>query len=84
MFLFNVPPDRRGLFASRYCQVLESVRSTIFQTFSSNLAAGATVEFSIFRPGFEAGKLIDKDSQSCWLATECQQPTELTQHSLVA
>ena len=22
--------------------------------------------------------------KSCWLATECQQPTELTQHNLVA
>ena len=78
MLLLNVPPDRRGLFASRDCQVLESVGSTICQTFSSNLAAGATVEGSLCHLGFEASKLVDEDPQSCWMATECQNQAELT------
>ena len=78
VFLLNVPPDRRGLFASRDCQVLESVGSTICQTFSSNLAAGATVEGSLCHLGFEASKLVDEDPQSCWMATECQNQAELT------
>lgn len=68
VFLLNIPPNRDGLFSARDVSVLEEVGCRLKQTFSQNLAKGATATAPQVRgPAFKAQNILDGDPTTCWM-----------------
>jgi len=65
----NVPPDRRGLIHENDIRSLQGFRKLLNDTFSNNLAIGATVKASNYRgksSQFSPENLIDGDKNTYW------------------
>jgi len=67
--LLNVPPDRRGLIHENDIRSLQGFSKLLHETFSNNLATGATVKASSYRgksSQFSPENLIDGDKETYW------------------
>lgn len=78
VFLLNIPPNRDGLFPERDCKVLQEVGQALRKTFETNLAEGATATASkTAGPDFNAGNVLDGDSNTCWMTPNSIKEAEL-------
>ncbi|MEA5129642.1 MAG: alpha-L-fucosidase [Proteiniphilum sp.] len=69
VLLLNVPPDRRGLIHENDVRSLQDFGELLHETFSNNLASGATVKASGYRgksSQFSPNNLIDGDKETYW------------------
>ena len=69
VLLLNVPPDKRGLFHDNDIQTLKEFKTTLDETFKTNLAAGKIVKASNYRlkhEHFAPANIVDEDLTSYW------------------
>ncbi|MCG8554994.1 MAG: alpha-L-fucosidase [Proteobacteria bacterium] len=78
--LLNLPPDRRGLIHETDAANLLEMRSILDESFTTNLARGATASASNTRSGharFGPEKIIDPDLDSYWATDDGTQEAAL-------
>jgi alpha-L-fucosidase len=72
-FLLNVPPDRRGLLHENDVASLAGFGKLVRETFSTDLAAGATAHASNIRGGsrvYSASNLVDGKPSNFWASDD--------------
>ncbi|WP_211748279.1 alpha-L-fucosidase [Paenibacillus sp. Marseille-Q4541] len=69
-FLLNLPPDRRGLIHENDRARLKELGDTIRNTFSTNLAEGATATASETMNGHEINHIFDGSPDTYWCPEE--------------
>ncbi len=70
VLLLNLPPDKRGLIHENDVASLKAFKEIIDETFSQNLALGASVEASNVRreKQYTPGNITDEDPATYWAA----------------
>lgn len=78
--LLNLPPDRRGRIHENDAAALRGFRKIMDDTFSNNLAKGATASASNARgpaETFPAGNVLDDDRATYWCTDDAERSPEL-------
>ena len=66
VLLLNIPPDKRGRITDHDIKGLVGMRKILDQTFTTNLASGATIIASNEKPGHNASAVIGQHPTSYW------------------
>ena len=69
VLLLNISPDDRGLITEDQIHRLMQLKAFINDTFSTNLALGATINATPEAPGHKANFMLDNDKMTYWTTT---------------